>query len=160
MAMASRFPSPLARAVAAALGLGLLAGEASLADEKRWFENSDKVFIRQRDQFERIQEPDVHLDRARRGFAKENRAYAADELEKAAAGFAYFADRAAGSERKELEIASHALNRLADQVRRDEVDEITTLDRAIADAKRVLAGEPAPAGWQPPPKPAPPPPAS
>jgi hypothetical protein len=133
----------------AALVLGPVVPLAARADEKRWFEDSDKVFIRQHELFVRISEPDVHLKRARRAFASDNRFNAADELEKAAAGCSYFADRSAGGERAQLEIASRALNKLADQIRRGEVDEITTLDRAIADANRILAGEPPPADVRP-----------
>jgi hypothetical protein len=131
------------RLVAFALAGLHLVGGAAFAEDKRWFEGGDKVFVRQHEDFVRIQEPDVHLQRAHRRFAKGIKAGAADELEKAAAGFAYFAQRSAGADRKELTLASRALNKLADQVRRGEIDEITTLERAIADAKRILAGEPA-----------------
>ncbi len=128
---------------ALALSLAFVAADGALADGKRWFEGSDKVFIRQHEEFVRISEPDVHLQRAQRRFAKGMQSGAADELEKAAAGFAYFAERAAGDARRELTLASRALSKLADETRGGRVDEITTLDRAIADAMRVLSGEPA-----------------
>jgi hypothetical protein len=128
----------------------------ALADEKRWFEGSDKVFIRQREQFVRISEPHIHLTRAQRSFAKGHRSAAADELEKASAGFAYFEDRAAGEHRAQLRLASRALTKLADDVRDGDVQEITEVDRAVADAKRVLAGTPKAAPKVGPPSPAPP----
>lgn len=127
----------------AALALAILGCETARTEDKRWFKGSDKVFVRLREQdFEQIQEPDVHLDRALRYFAKDLKHAAGDELEKAAAGFAYFAQREGGAERKDLELAEHALNKLADQIRRGEVDEITTLERAVADAYRVLSDVP------------------
>jgi hypothetical protein len=86
----------------------------------------------------------VHLDRAQRSFAKNQLGSAADELEKAAAGFAYFADRAAGARRNELEHAERGLTKLADDVRAKRVGEATNLDRALADARRILAGDPPP----------------
>ncbi len=135
----------LARAAGGAwLCLSLVAASGALAGDKRWFEGGDKVFIRQHDDFVRVQEPDIHLQRAHRRYAKGLKAGAADELEKAAAGFSYFAERGAGADRKELSLAARALNKLADQMRRGEVGEITELERAIADALRILAGEPKP----------------
>jgi hypothetical protein len=132
----------LLRAAALGLGLALLADAGAHADTKRWFIGSDKVFIRQHETFVRVQEPDVHMSRARRGFVKDRRSYAADELEKAAVGFAYFAQRTAGEDRRRLETAEKALSQLADQIRRGDVDEVTTLDRALEDASRALAGQP------------------
>lgn len=146
-----RTPDPFAPMIS--LLLVLVLGAAASADTKRWFEGSDKVYVRQHEIFERIQEPDVHMERALRRFDKGMKGSAADELEKAAAGFSYFADRSGGAERRELELASRALNRLADDVRRGKVDEITTLERAVADAERVLAGEPAKLAPQGPPAP-------
>jgi hypothetical protein len=126
--------------------VGLLAaGTRAAAEDKRWFEDGDRVFIRQHEQFERIFEPDVHLSRARRSFVKDHAANSADELERAAAGFAYFAERAAGEERKQLEAAERGLNKLADDVRARRVGEITNFDRALEDAKRILTRGPAPA---------------
>jgi hypothetical protein len=148
-------PRRLLRHAATASGawlcLSLAASSGSLAGDKRWFEGGDKVFIRQHDDFVRVQEPDIHLQRAHRRFAKGLKVGAADELEKAAAGFSYFAERAAGDARKELSLASRALNKLADQTRRGDVGEITELERAIADAQRILAGEPKPVTVAPPP---------
>ncbi len=112
------------------------------ADARRWFEGSDKVYIRQHEQLVRIQEPRFHMTQARRAFAKGLRSVAADDFEKAAAGFAYFRDRAAGDNRKQLDLASRALDKLGDDIRRGKVDEVTTLDRAIEDAERVLRGLP------------------
>ena len=126
-----------------ALAAWLAAGPAS-SDTKRWFEGGDKVYIRQHNDFVRIQEPDVHLERARRSFLKEHASRAADELEKAAAGFAYFAERAAGDQHKELRQAARGLEKLADDVRAKRVGEITNFDRALADARRVLANGPPP----------------
>jgi len=142
-----------ARASLAACVLALLAsGSPAAADQKRWFEVGDKVFIRQHEQFVRIFEPDVHLSRARRSFLKNHTGNAADELEKAAGGFAYFADRfalhATGDERKRIEAAGIGLTKLADDVRARRVGEITNFDRALEEAKRILAEErtePAPA---------------
>jgi hypothetical protein len=153
--MRSKHRSPLALALAAGAWLGLALAIAASADTKRWFEGSDKVYVRlrQHDIFERIQEPDVHMERALRRFEKGMKSSAADELEKAAAGFSYFADRSAGAERRELELAGRALNRLADDVRRRKVSEVTTLERAVADAERVLAGEPPKPAQQGPPPP-------
>ena len=139
----STLPNLRRGAFALSLALSFLAAHGALAEGKRWFDGSDKVFIRQHEQFERISEPDVHLERAHRRFAKGMNSGAADELEKAAAGFAYFAERAAGDERKALTVAERALNKLADEMRHGDVDEITTLERAIADANRLLAGDPA-----------------
>jgi hypothetical protein len=65
----------------------------------------------------------------------------------------YFADRSGGRQHRELVEAAGGLNKLADQARRREIGEITLLDDAIADALRILAGEPKPA----PPVAAPPP---
>jgi hypothetical protein len=132
-------------AVAALVAPLLAAADPAAADGKRWFDGRDKVYIRQHTQFVRIQEPDVHLSRARNSFLKDHAALAADELEKAAAGFAYFADRAVAEQREELELAARALEKLADDVRAKRAGEITNFDRALVDAKRILAGEPPPA---------------
>lgn len=129
-----------------------LVAAPAFAEGKRWFDGSDKVYIRQHGQFVRVFEPDGHLKRARRSFVKENTANAADELEKAAAGFAYFAERAAGEQRKELELAARGLEKLADDVRAKRVGEVTNFDRALADAKRILAGDPPPSAPAKPPE--------
>jgi len=136
----------LARGVLIAIALLLAAPLA--AEPKRWFEPGEKVYIRQHFEFVRIQEPSTHLRRAQRSFEKGERSVAANELERAAAGFAYFAERAAGAQRKELESASRGLNELADEIRERAV-ELTTLERAIRDAERILAGEPPPRPAQP-----------
>jgi hypothetical protein len=140
-----RAPRTSSWALAFALAALVVSGAPAAAEDKRWFEGGDKVFIRQHERFERIFEPDVHLSRARRSFVKDHAASAADELEKAAAGFAYFAERKAGGERKELETAERGLNKLADDVRARRVGEITNFDRALEDARRILARGPAPA---------------
>ncbi|MFI5320666.1 MAG: hypothetical protein ACHQ6V_13915 [Myxococcota bacterium] len=129
----------------------MLLGSPASAEGKRWFTGSDRVFVRQHEQFERIQEPDVHLQRALQAFAKGMKSLAADEIEKASAGFAYFAEREGGAQRNDLDFVSRALNKLADDTRRNRVDEITTLEDGFADAYRVLAGGPLT-----PPAPAPP----
>jgi hypothetical protein len=120
------------------IGLAVLLSAAlpGAAETKRWFRD----------------EPDVHLKRARESFVKNHASLAADELEKAAAGFAYFADRSAGDERKELDAASRGLNKLADDVRAKRVGEVTNFDRALADANRILAREKAPSTPAEPPK--------
>jgi hypothetical protein len=112
------------------------------AQEHRFFEGNDRVYYQRYGRvLEPISEPHIHLTRAERAFAKGHRSVAADNLEKAAAGFDYFSERAAGTDRKQLDLASRALEKLARDVRRNEIDEITTLERALADARRVLAGE-------------------
>jgi hypothetical protein len=122
----------------AALGSAAGAG----AREYRFFEGSDRVYYqRYGHTFERIVEPHVHLTRAERAFAMGHRSYAAENLEKAAAGFDYFRERAAGEDRRQLDLASGALEKLARDVRRGEIDEVTTIERAVGDARRVLAGE-------------------
>jgi hypothetical protein len=123
---------------------GLLVTSPIDAEKKHWFEQGDKVYVRENLQFVRITEPDVHLERARRAFEKQHRSVTANELERAAAGFSYFAERAAGGQRKELETASRALMKLADEIRGQRAVEITTLDRAIRDAERVLERDPPP----------------
>jgi hypothetical protein len=136
------------------IGLAVLLSAAlpGAAETKRWFRDGDKVYIRQHLRFEQVFEPDVHLKRARESFVKNHASLAADELEKAAAGFAYFADRSAGDERKELDAASRGLNKLADDVRAKRVGEVTNFDRALADANRILAREKAPSTPAEPPK--------
>jgi hypothetical protein len=115
---------------------------ASAADEHtRWFEGSDKVFIRQHERFYRIQEPHVHMKLARSSFEAGHRSLAADEIERAAVGFAYFADRTAGEDKRQLDATERELNKLADRVRRGEVDGVGELDSLFADGRRVLAGE-------------------
>jgi hypothetical protein len=126
--------------------LALLAGFALAAGaearEYRFFHANDKVYYQGSSRrIEPISEPHIHLGRAERAFAKGQRAYAAENLEKAAAGFAYFRERAAGEDRRQLDLAGRALEELAREVRRGDVAEVTTLERAIADARRVLAGE-------------------
>jgi hypothetical protein len=128
----------------ALVALVALVGSPATGDDKRWFEGQDKVFIRQHEEFVRIFEPDVHLSRARRSFLKDHAPIAADELEKAAAGFSYFAERLAGDQRKEFEAAALGLIKLADDVRARRVGEVTNFDRALADAKRILADGPSP----------------
>jgi hypothetical protein len=128
----------------AALALGIVLAAAASADTQRWFHQNDRVFIRQREQFVRVDEPDVHLARARRAFLSDQTGVAADELERAAGGFAYFAERASGAERKELEMAERGLAKLADDVRARRIGEVTELDRALAEAKRILAKGPPP----------------
>ncbi len=119
-----------------------LAATSAAAGEHRFFEGSDRVYTQRFGRvLEPISEPHIHLTRAERAFASGHRASAAENLEKAAAGFDYFSDRAAGTDRKQLALASRALEKLAGDVRRGEVDEITTMERALSDARRVLAGE-------------------
>ena len=125
---------------------GLAAATAASAREFRFFDAGDRVIYQRSDRiFEPLVEPHIYLPRARRAFENGQRWAAAENLSKAAVGFDYFKDRAAGDDRRQLALASRALDKLARQVRRGEIDEVTTLDRAIADAERVLAGEPAPA---------------
>lgn len=112
------------------------------AREYRYFQGSDRVYYESSHRtLERVVEPHFHLTRAERAFAKGHRAYAAENLEKAAVGFDYFSDRAAGEDRRQLDLARRALEKLARDVRRGDVAEVTTLERALADARRVLAGE-------------------
>ena len=112
------------------------------AREYRFFDGGDRVYHQRFDHvFEPISEPRVHLLRAERSFAKGHRFAAADNLEKAAAGFGYFSERAAGMDRKQLELTRRALDKLARQVRRGDVEELNTLQQALSDARRVLAGE-------------------
>jgi hypothetical protein len=153
--MMRSLPTTAFRVLFSTLALCFLFSSAAGADPdpKRWFEDGDKVYVRQHERFERIYEPDVHLKRARRAYLKDHASLAADELEKAAAGMSYFADRSGGRQHRELVEAAGGLNKLADQARRREIGEITLLDDAIADAMRILAGEPKPA----PPVAAPPP---
>ena len=135
--LATSFALSAAALVAA---FGIAAGAA--AREYRFFDGGDRVYYqRYGSTLERVVEPQFHLTRAERAFAKGHRAYAAENLEKAAAGFAYFSERAAGDERRQLDLARRALDKLARDVRRGDVDEVTTLERAIADARRVLEGE-------------------
>jgi hypothetical protein len=130
-----------ALASTAALAALVAAAPARADQTPRWFEGSDKVFIRQHEMFFRVQEPHVEMKRARKAFEAGHRAVAADDLERAAVGFAYFADRAAGEDRKQLEATEKALNQLADRVRRGEVDGVGELDALFADAEKVLAKE-------------------
>ena len=134
----------MARSLAASLALlaaFAVAGSAT-AREYRFFEGSDRVYYESYHRtLERVVEPHFHLTRAERAFAKGHRSYAAENLEKAAAGFGYFEERAAGEDRRQLDLARRALEKLAREVRRGNVDEPTTLERAVADARRVLAGE-------------------
>ena len=147
---------PVGRFVVTTLAVGCLLAGAASADPgpKRWFDDGDKIYVRQHERFERIYEPDVHLQRARRAYLKDHASLAADELEKAAAGMSYFAERSGGAQHREFVEAAGGLGKLADQARRREIGEITVLDDAIADALRILAGEPkkAPPVAAPPPK--------
>lgn len=125
-------------ALAVALGLATAAG----AREYRFFDRRDQVYWqRYANQLERVVEPHFHLERAERGFAKGLTSYAADNLEMAAVGFDYFKQRAAGEDRRQLDLAARALEKLARAVRRGEIEEVTELERAVEDARRVLAGE-------------------
>ena len=134
--MSRKLVAPLAFLAACALAA------AAGAREYRYFEGSDTVFYQSfGNRIERVVEPDFHLTRAERAFAKGHLAYAAENLEKAAAGFGYFGQRAAGEERRQLETTRRALLKFAREVRRGNVEEVTTLERAVADARRVLAGQ-------------------
>lgn len=121
-------------------GLALAAAGAA-ADDTRWFEGRDKVFVRQHEMFYRVLEPHVEMKRARNSFEAGHQSVAADELERAAAGFAYFADRSGGEDRRQLEATERELNKLSDRVRKGEVDGVGEIDALIADARRVLARE-------------------
>jgi phytoene dehydrogenase-like protein len=124
------------------LFVGLGAAASASAREYRFFEGSDRVFTQRFGRIiEPISEPRIHLDRAERAFAKGHRAYAAENLEKAAAGFRYFRERAAGEDRRQLDLAGRALERLARDVRRGDLEELNTLQGALSDARRVLDGE-------------------
>jgi hypothetical protein len=125
-----------------ALLAACVAGDAANAREYRFFEGRDRVFYQDfGHRLQPIAPPHFHLTRAERAFAHGNRAYAAENLEKAAAGFDYFRERAAGEDRRQLDMAGRALTKLARDVRRGGVDEVTTIERAVSDARRVLAGE-------------------
>ena len=120
--------------------LGVAAGAE--ARDYRFFDQRDQVYYQRFEhQLERVDEPQYHLERAERGFAKGLRSYAADNLEMAVAGFDYFKQRSAGEDREQLDLAARGLEKLARAVRRGEIQEITELHRAIEDARRVLAGE-------------------
>ena len=134
----------MSRTLTASFGLlaALAFASAAAAREYRFFEGNDRVYYESNHRtLERVVEPHFHLTRAERAFAKGHRAYAAENLEKAAAGFGYFRERAAGEERRQLDLAQRALEKLAGDVRRGRVAEATTVERAVADARRVLAGE-------------------
>ena len=121
-------------------GFAIAAGAG--ANEYRFFDLGDRVYHQRYGRvIEPISEPHIHLARAERAFVHGNRAYAADNLEKAAAGFEYFSERAAGSDRRQLELVGQALDKLARDVRRNEIDGIATLERALSDARSVLAGD-------------------
>jgi len=125
-----------------ALIASLAAASAAGAREFRFFEGSDRVYYETHyRRLEPISEPHIHLARAARSFANGNRSYAAENLEKAAAGFSYFEERAAGEDRRQLDRAGRALAKLARQVRRGDVDGVEIVERAVSDAQRVLAGE-------------------
>ena len=126
--------------LASALALVSLAAAAG-ADDTRWFEGRDKVYMRQHETFYRVEEPHVHMKRARSSFESGHHGLAADEMERAAVGFAYFSDRTAGEDRRQLEATERELNKLADRVRRHEVDGVAEIDSLFADATRVLARE-------------------
>ena len=134
----------MSRTLVASLGLfALLAGASSAgAREFRFFDVGDRVYYESfSNDLEPIVEPHVYLPRAVRAFGKGHLSYAAQNLEKAAAGFEYFSERAAGEDRRQLDKASRALSKLARQVRRGEVDGVHVVEEAVADAQRVLAGE-------------------
>ena len=121
---------------------GLAAASGATAREFRFFDVGDRVYYQSVHQdLEPIAEPHIYLPRAQRAFEKGHRAAAAQNLEKAAAGFNYFSERVTGEDRRQLDLAARALGKLARDLRRGEVDEVTTLERAIADAERVLAGD-------------------
>jgi hypothetical protein len=127
-----------------ALAVGLsagLAGAAAASEEYRWFEGRDRVYVRQHEMIEEIHEPAWHLQRAHEAFAHEHITLCADELEKAAAGFAYFRDRRGASDHKTLDRTVKSLDKLADDVRAKRVDGIAALDAVIADANRVIDGQ-------------------
>lgn len=138
--MLSRLGIRTLLAAAATLAIHLGAGGAA-AEETRWFRPGEKVYIRQHEQFFAVQEPHVHMKLARRAFEKGLNSVAADEIERAAVGFAYFAQRGAGQDRKQLEASSQALGDLASEVRKGDVDGVGQLDLVFKDARRVLAGE-------------------
>jgi hypothetical protein len=124
------------------LFVGLAVAASAGAREYRHFEGSDRVYYNRAARWlEPVSEPHIHLGRAERAFAKGHRLYAAENLEKAAAGFRYFEERAAGTDRQQLRLAGRALGALAREVRRGDVAEINTLQNALDDARRVLAGE-------------------
>ena len=134
----------MSRTLVASLALvaALAAASAAGAREYLFFEGSDRVYTETfHRRFEPIAEPRIHLTRAERAFAKGNRSYAAENLEKAAAGFSYFEERAAGEDRRQLNRAGRALERLARQVRRDDPDALEVFASTVANAQRVLAGE-------------------
>jgi hypothetical protein len=134
--MSRNLVTPLA--MLAAIAFAASAG----AHEYRYFSGSDRVYYQRYDrELEQVQDPHFHLAIAERAFAKGHLSYAADNLEKAAAGFHYFSDRAAGEDRRQLDLAKLALEKLAREVRRGDIDELTTVERALSDARRVLAGE-------------------
>ncbi|HEY8122954.1 MAG TPA: hypothetical protein VII78_16655 [Myxococcota bacterium] len=132
-----------------ALIAGLLCASAAGAREYRSFDLGDRVYYQRSDrELEPIVEPHIYLARAERAFARGSRSYAAENLEKAAAGFGYFSARAAGTDRRQLEFAGRALDELARSVRRGEVDGVAVMADALSVARRVLDGEavmPAPA---------------
>lgn len=149
--------------IASVLALAL-ANAGAAADETRWFEGRDRVFIRQHEMFQRVDEPHLHMKRARSSFEAGHRGLAADEIERAAVGFAYFADRSAGEDKRQLDATERELNKLADRVRKGEVDGVGELDSLFSDGRRVLARESLkapesapPAAPQPPAEPAAPP---
>jgi hypothetical protein len=134
----------MSRTLVASLALlaGLATATGAAAREYRFFEEGDRVYYQSyTHRIELVAEPHIHLGRAESAFAKGHRSYAAENLEKAAVGFHYFSERTAGEDRRQLDLARRALEKLAREIRRGDVDEVTTLSRALADARRVLAGE-------------------
>lgn len=126
---------------------GLFSATLAGAREYRFFEPGDRVYYQRSDrEFEPIVEPHIYLARAESSFAHGNRSYAAENLEKAAAGFDYFSERAAGADRRQLELGGRALERLARAVRRGEVDGVAMMADELSVARRVLAGEAVPSG--------------
>jgi hypothetical protein len=122
---------------------GLLAAPAANARDYYFFEQGDRVYYQpygSGSYFEKIAPPRFYLPKAVRAFEKGHRSISAEYLEKAAVGFRYFEERAAGRDKRQLKTAARALEKLAYSVRRGET-ELTTLQRAVKDAERVLDGE-------------------
>ncbi|HEU4429709.1 MAG TPA: hypothetical protein VFT98_13190 [Myxococcota bacterium] len=121
----------------------LAAAPAANARDYRFFEQGDRVYYQpygSGSYFEKVAPPHFYLPKAVSAFEKGHRSVSAEYLEKAAVGFAYFEERAAGEDKRQLKIAGRALEKLAYSVRRGET-ELTTLQRAVKDAERVLDGE-------------------
>jgi len=135
----------MTRRIAASLIVfaGLLVAPAAGARDYRFFEQGDRVYYQPYGSsryFEKLAPPHFYLPKALSAFEKGHRSISAEYLEKAAVGFSYFEERAAGEDKRQLKIAGRALDKLAYSVRRGET-ELTTLQRAVKDAERVLDGE-------------------